>query len=673
MAMAATSGAIPKEALNKLDQHLLCDICLERYTDPRTLPCHHSFCKNCISCLPVEPMELDNGQRVVKCPNCRNPTHLGENGVNDLPTAFHINNLLDIDQLLPRRTSASESIQQCQTHGNKLMDLYCETCEQLICFKCSTESHHDHHCDYAVDLFPQHKLQIEDGLQLLQQQIVAVKEMLAHYHIREREIKEQGEAVQNEIDQTYQRLKSKLRESRNNLSQEAAATLQEKLQLHSLQRANVTTILVQLESCHKYMEEKLESQSQYQIQAVKKQIIKQINSAHSDVKINDLQPAQELNTTFTADKSTLSACSHIGEISNKHSLSSPGLFLVDFPPLVVATKQAKVSVSSSIPLAANRISYELTPLTSYNFRSPVVCPVTSDDVKVSQFKVMFKSSTAGPHQLRVLVDGVDIYGSPFSVCVSKWKTGVRFAKGIRSPMSIAVTDDEQHLVVSECNSHRVVVLSSTGKVVERLGSQSSGFSKPWGVAVSADKHIFVAVSGELLRKYDFSLSSIKASCDIHCGGVAVHPTSGKVYCTNRTQCNITVLNNDLTHSHSFGHDYITNPMDVAIDSKGMVYVVECDKGVVLKFTPDGKYLATIGSKGDQPHQFHCPFSICIGSDDIMYVTDSQKREIVIFTAKGDFIAGLSFLGQSLCGIAVDKIGNLYLSDGSNVLLFSKVW
>ena len=667
--MAAASGAFSKEALNKLDQHLLCSICLERYTNPRTLPCHHSFCKNCISRLPVE---LDNERQVVKCPICRNPTHLGENGVDALPTAFHINNLLDIDQLLLRTIPASENVQLCQTHGNRSMDLYCESCEELVCFKCSTESHQDHWCDYAVDLFPQHKWQIEDGLQSLQQQIVALKETLARYHIREREIKEQGEAVQNEIDQTYQRLKSKLRESRNKLSQEANATLQKKLQLHSLQRDNVTSILVQLESCHKYMKEKVESKSQYQIQAIKKRIVKQINNAHSKVKINDLQPAQEPNTSFTADKSTLSACSHIGEISNKHSLSFPGLFSVDFPPLVIATKLAEVSVSSSIPLAANRISYKLTPLTSYNLSNLVVCPVTSDDVKVSQFKVMFKSSTAGPHQLRVLVDGVDIYGSPFSVCVSKWKTGVRFAKGIRSPMSIAVTDDEQHLVVSECNSHRMAVLSSTGKVVKRLGCQSSGFSKPWGVAVSADKHIFASVSEKSLRKYDFSLSSLKASRDIHCGGVAVHPTSGKVYCTNRTQCNITVLNNDLTHSHSFGHDYITNPMDVAIDSKGMVYVVECDKGVVLKFTPDGKYLATIGSKGDQPHQFRCPFSICIGSDDIMYVTDSQKCEIVIFTTKGDFVAGLSSLGHSLCGIAVDKIGNLYVSDGSNVLLFSKV-
>ena len=60
-----------------------------------------------------------------------------------------------------------------------------------------------------------------------------------------------------------------------------------------------------------------------------------------------------------------------------------------------------------------------------------MCPVI--DVGDGQFRVMIWSSTAGLHQLRVLADGMDIYGSPFSVCVTEWKRQqlVSFAKGLQ--------------------------------------------------------------------------------------------------------------------------------------------------------------------------------------------------------------------------------------------------
>jgi hypothetical protein len=36
------------DPINQLEENLHCNTCLEVLTDPRTLPCFHSFCKNCL-------------------------------------------------------------------------------------------------------------------------------------------------------------------------------------------------------------------------------------------------------------------------------------------------------------------------------------------------------------------------------------------------------------------------------------------------------------------------------------------------------------------------------------------------------------------------------------------------------------------------------------------------
>ena len=157
------------------------------------------------------------------------------------------------------------------------------------------------------------------------------------------------------------------------------------------------------------------------IQAVKKQLVKRIYNVntHSEVKVSELQPAQKPNIVFTADKNTISACSHIGDITSKQSFSCPGLFSVDIPSRVWVDRQAEVFLTAPISLSASRLCCQLTPAQG-RVTKPVVCAVTG--IGEGQFSVMIQSSTAGLHQLRVLVDGVDIYGSPFSVYVTDWKS-----------------------------------------------------------------------------------------------------------------------------------------------------------------------------------------------------------------------------------------------------------
>ena len=37
----------------QFDDQLTCNVCLGQYTNPKTLPCHHSFCLECIQPLPI--------------------------------------------------------------------------------------------------------------------------------------------------------------------------------------------------------------------------------------------------------------------------------------------------------------------------------------------------------------------------------------------------------------------------------------------------------------------------------------------------------------------------------------------------------------------------------------------------------------------------------------------
>ena len=96
-----------------------------------------------------------------------------------------------------------------------------------------------------------------------------------------------------------------------------------------------------------------------------------------------------------------------------------------------------------------------------------------------------------------------------------------------------------------------------------------------------------------------------------------------------------------------------------------MYVTVGIRGVVLKFTPEGKHLATIGRSGEQPHQFGQPWGIAIDSNDIMYITDESKHQVMMFTTEGEFFGRLGDPEKQVFyprGVAVDKTGNVYVCD-----------
>ena len=82
--------------LNNLHEELSCSVCMSKYTDPKQLPCLHSFCLHCLN-----GIQRTSGRRdKIACPECRQEFNVPDNGnLAALPTNFHINSLLDIPEI----------------------------------------------------------------------------------------------------------------------------------------------------------------------------------------------------------------------------------------------------------------------------------------------------------------------------------------------------------------------------------------------------------------------------------------------------------------------------------------------------------------------------------------------------------------------------------------------
>jgi len=121
-----------------LDDITECPICTEVYTDPRVLPCVHTYCLKCIEGWSKDKQPGDK----LACPLCRKEFTLPSNGVSDLPRNFFVTNFLQMRELssVESKTSPCEACSDDEVAEKKDATVYCVECQQKICQTC--EQHH---------------------------------------------------------------------------------------------------------------------------------------------------------------------------------------------------------------------------------------------------------------------------------------------------------------------------------------------------------------------------------------------------------------------------------------------------------------------------------------------------------------------------------------------------
>lgn len=102
--------------------------------------------------------------------------------------------------------------------------------------------------------------------------------------------------------------------------------------------------------------------------------------------------------------------------------------------------------------------------------------------------------------------------------------------------------------------------------------------------------------------------------------------------------------NEATGSHHFNQ-----PNDIAIAANGDIFVVQGHTPGggdprVLKFDKTGKFLTTWGGKGTEPGKFAVAHGIAIDSNGLLWVTDRENQRIQVFDQNGTYVREMKYKG-----------------------------
>jgi sugar lactone lactonase YvrE len=111
------------------------------------------------------------------------------------------------------------------------------------------------------------------------------------------------------------------------------------------------------------------------------------------------------------------------------------------------------------------------------------------------------------------------------------------------------------------------------------------------------------------------------------------------------------------------------PSDIAIDDQGNIYILDAGNHRIQKFGPDGKYITTIGNRGQGPGEFYFPLSLDLDPKGYLYVSDPQNQRVQILKPDGEDYKTISFHETPAGTIRLLRSGDLVMGKGGIVFAF----
>ena len=672
--------------MERLTKEIECSVCLEIYTDPRILPCLHTFCLHCLNRLAEKRVN----QEPIACPDCRTEIALPEGGnFNTFPSSFHLNRLRDIvstqnegHQVLcnncDKKSSATAFCFNCECfncdecrelhsrlkiwkghrltalsavqdadiqeilgrpqlceeprHTSEVLEFFCETCQRCICQKCAIITHKDHELVHLDDAADQAKLRLEESMKKVQAGVRICEARLKKDQKTYRKLEEQIAAAELSARRNTQRFIDLAKQHERDMMTKLATIREDQGREFEGRKEKLELRLGQLSSVTDFFDSVLKREISGEILRAEPSVG---NRSEELLKtLEELQPVKSQHVKYIPNEDIYQSVEQV----------TLGRVLV--AQMVVDPEKTQIQGFEKLPIFINDCA-QFTVVTRDNEEN--VCHSTTEEVTVQilspagdvvenevqdredgSYSVSFTPKTKGVHHLTVKVQGQSPRNCHVDVNVRK-----------RIP-------------------HSYKHLSSFGS----YGSGNGQFDHPVDISVSSTGELAVSDlsnhrvqifsnAGQFVRKFG---SQGKGNGQFQSPtGVAYNKIDNIVVC-DLNNCRIQVFSPAGQWISKFGEGALKRVCGVSVTNDNNVVV--CDKTAkkVFVFSPEGRLLLQFAKNqitGDPFAIFH----------DGKYFVSSRLQVVRVFDSQGTYLYDIG-KGQlnTPAGLAVDVNDLLLVCD-----------
>ena len=654
------------------------------FTDPKQLPCLHSFCLHCLN--GIQRTSGVHGK--ITCPECRRQFQIpGSGNPSELPTNFRINSLLDV---LAIKECSTANVKCGNCDKRSAQTLYCFQCCSFWCEECilghniiRTNKEHKtlalkdfQHQDFEAVLkrpaICQKKHHEKEELKFFCKSCkVAICNTCAvtlHEGHGKMPIQEATDARKIHINSMITSLKDKMEEKRRAIEQfnQKSMDVQEKVADVKCQvQTNVDQMIAIIEARKQDIFDAVDNQANKSLETLRQKkgkVENQIKIIESAIEQTESLMKRNFSTEILGFNETFDKTLQEQGIQENHDtectprfsftkseklinvLNSEGIGNVKtvFSETKSQQSGAKGKESSKVidgnkgandpdsPLEAQVQTKRYIPVLSFGQKGESVGMLNKpwgvavndrDEIAVTEV-----------WNGRVSVFGSD--GTHLRLFGKRGKNNGEF----NQPLGIAF-DSLGNIVVTDCNNHRVQVFDRNGKFLRKFGEYGSldhQLKSPEGLSINANGDIIVAdtgnklikifsSSGEYLRKFGEAGSLVTPYHCIQHGQYFIVSDYG--------DHSIKTFDLEGRFSSKFGKQgnkdgEFNKPRYLSVNKQGLLMV--CDSFNHRVQVLGGKFVTKFGSEGSERGEFKYPVSTASLSDGRIVVSDKNNYRIQIF-------------------------------------------
>ncbi|MBN2148314.1 MAG: hypothetical protein JW726_13075 [Anaerolineales bacterium] len=234
-------------------------------------------------------------------------------------------------------------------------------------------------------------------------------------------------------------------------------------------------------------------------------------------------------------------------------------------------------------------------------------------------------------------------------------------------------DNQGHIFVAEYEGGKVQVFDMEGTYLTQWTAQGEGDIYMTGFAVDRNSVVYV-VTGGTLSLYDGMTGNLLSVAERPEGWwyeSVVVGLDGKVVANDADNIAFLTSNGRVEQTIPAAISSVTGDSEldakVARDGVGNLFILGIFNEAVFRYSPEGRYLSSFGSGGDEEGQFRAPYMIIVDNQSRVYVSDIDGIEV--FEVDGRYVETRPSNGF-VYGMTFDDQGQLYtVTYGGQVTVF----